>query len=234
MRPLVGRVIVAIICISVVLPAPFGPSSPITPDFTSSERSRTPKLPARKRFETFSIVSTPDYGRVAFKRSRAYLKTMRERRRSRRNLNPVSRLTASHRQDDARFPVRSPAALEGAGVHDRSRAGAHPRDWRQHRGLQSRPHDVVRAAGVCAARGVGSDLFPGHEKPEIVSRVFLSDAERYSAAELSFLRGRGFQCRHGRTRVEEQYPAHVRVPRHSQLLRRARRGASDRALFYSR
>ena len=40
--PAVGRVIVAIICMSVVLPAPFGPSSPITPLPIERERSRTP------------------------------------------------------------------------------------------------------------------------------------------------------------------------------------------------
>jgi hypothetical protein len=73
MRPLVGRVIVAIICINVVFPAPFGPSSPTTPDFTSSERSRTPKFPARNLFETFSIFSTPDYGHAAATTSRAIL-----------------------------------------------------------------------------------------------------------------------------------------------------------------
>jgi hypothetical protein len=56
--------IVAIICMSVVLPAPLGPSNPITPDFTSRERSRTPKFPARNLFETLSILSTPKYGQI--------------------------------------------------------------------------------------------------------------------------------------------------------------------------
>src|SRR6476661_1125715 len=36
----------------------------MTPDFTSSERSRTPKFPARNLFETLSIFSTLDYGRI--------------------------------------------------------------------------------------------------------------------------------------------------------------------------
>jgi hypothetical protein len=42
MLPEVGRVMVAIICISVVLPAPFGPRSPSTPPLMSSETPRTP------------------------------------------------------------------------------------------------------------------------------------------------------------------------------------------------
>ena len=41
-RPEVGFVMVASICIRVVLPAPFGPSSPSTPPFNSSVKSRTP------------------------------------------------------------------------------------------------------------------------------------------------------------------------------------------------
>ena len=39
---LVGFVIVAIICMSVVFPAPFAPRSPITPPLDDSVRSRTP------------------------------------------------------------------------------------------------------------------------------------------------------------------------------------------------
>ena len=46
-RPEVGRVIVAIICMSVVLPAPFGPSSPRTPGPAERLSPRTPYLPRR-------------------------------------------------------------------------------------------------------------------------------------------------------------------------------------------
>src|SRR5689334_20165320 len=59
--PAVGRVIVASICMSVVLPAPFGPSRPRTPPFSESESSRTPYWPPRNRLETDSTRSMGPY-----------------------------------------------------------------------------------------------------------------------------------------------------------------------------
>src|SRR5688572_30285926 len=69
MRPADGFVTVAIICMSVVFPAPLGPRRPRTPPFTLSERSRTPYLPEEKRLDTDSRWSMRGYtrgGRVRF------------------------------------------------------------------------------------------------------------------------------------------------------------------------
>src|SRR5262245_17821832 len=46
---------VAIICMSVVLPAPFGPSNPSTPEEIVKERSLTPYTPDLYFLDTFSI-----------------------------------------------------------------------------------------------------------------------------------------------------------------------------------
>src|SRR5450432_1456834 len=63
-RPDVGFVIVAIICISVVFPAPFGPRSASTPVRMASVTSFTATTPLRKRFVTPSSVSASAAGAV--------------------------------------------------------------------------------------------------------------------------------------------------------------------------
>src|SRR5262245_60838437 len=55
--PDVGLVMVAISCMSVVLPAPLGPSRPTTPAPTSSDTSATAVMPPRNRLVTRSSLS---------------------------------------------------------------------------------------------------------------------------------------------------------------------------------
>src|SRR5215472_4514785 len=56
-RPSVALVIVARILMSVVLPAPFGPSRPSTPGPSCSEKPRRAQFPPPYRVLTFSMVS---------------------------------------------------------------------------------------------------------------------------------------------------------------------------------
>ena len=115
--------------------------------------------------------------------------------------------------------------MEGAGIHHRSCHRARARHRREHRGLQSRPHDVVRAARLRAAARSRAGFFAGQKEPENLSRLFLSDLSRHPRAEQRFHRRDGLQPGHGRARAKRRHAPRLRRHRDLELFLRARRSA---------
>lgn len=69
--PAVGRVMVVMVFINVVLPAPFGPNRPITPELKSSLNSQSPHTPLLYFLPTltmlrFTVSLTPAYWATAW------------------------------------------------------------------------------------------------------------------------------------------------------------------------
>src|SRR5439155_10772974 len=79
---------------------------------------------------------------------------------------------------DSRPSFRAPATAQVARVHCCCRSRARTRYRREHGRVRHRQRDAVFAAWLCTAEAVGAGVLSGHEKPEELSRLFVSDAER--------------------------------------------------------